>query len=158
MQDLFGRKCRILTGCDAQPFIYKIINSEFHSNTWSETPLTYNSETNPVIHSHSEDILIVVVDTLVDEHSRLVRVAKKDVELIDDHSTPASPAPTGKWEPEVEPDNRQAEPKDLTEELYHPEYETVSCPHCGCTLTEHTVMANHYCYVCGGKFGRKRRE
>lgn len=52
-------------------------------------------------------------------------------------------------------DNRKELPMDILEEHYHPKYDTVSCPHCGCTLSNRAVMAHHYCYVCGGKFGRK---
>ena len=79
---LFGRRCIIPNGYDSRPFVYRIVNSEWQSNTWSETPLTYYSENNPVIHDHSEDILIVVCDTLIDEKSKLVRVALKDVQLL----------------------------------------------------------------------------
>ena len=70
------------------------------------------------------------------------------------------PRITGKWTSECEPDNRDAEPKDITDEYFHESNVslvgyTVTCPHCGCTLTGFAVMSNHYCYVCGGKFGRK---
>ena len=67
---------------------------------------------------------------------------------------------TGKWNPEdgitrPHTDNRGAEPKDVTDENYHKDYDTISCPHCGCTLSNFVVMPDHYCYVCGGQFGRK---
>ena len=60
----------------------KIVNSGILSNAWSEPPLTYYSEKEPIIHDHSEEVLIVVCDTLIDERSKLVRVALKDVELM----------------------------------------------------------------------------
>lgn len=65
---------------------------------------------------------------------------------------------TGKWidNTDIIPDNRDAEPKDVTDEYYHPKYDTISCPHCGCTLPASTVMKFHYCYVCGGKFGDRK--
>lgn len=79
---LFGRRCRILHGYNQKPFIYRIVNSGIISNGWCEPPLTYQSEQNIVIHDHSEQILIVVCDTLIDEKSKLIRVALKDVELM----------------------------------------------------------------------------
>ena len=81
---LFGRRCIIPHGYDARPFVYRIVRSGLKSNTWSEVPLTYQTETNPVLHKHMEEILIVVCDTLIDEKSKLVRVALKDVNLIPD--------------------------------------------------------------------------
>ena len=83
---LFGKRCRILTGYDKRPFVYRIVNSEWMSNTWSEPPITYQSGKNPVRHDHSENVLIVVVDTLINENSRLLRVALKDVELMNESS------------------------------------------------------------------------
>ena len=84
---LFGKRCRILTGYDKKPFVYRIVNSELISNTWCEPPITYQSEKNPVRHDYSANVLIVVLDTLVNEDSRLIRVALKDVELIDEDPT-----------------------------------------------------------------------
>jgi hypothetical protein len=81
---LFGKRCRILTGYDKRPFVYRIVNSEWMSNTWCEPPITYQSKRNPVRHDHSENVLIVVLDTLIDEKSSLIRVALKDVELMDE--------------------------------------------------------------------------
>lgn len=82
---LFGKRCKIPTGLSARPFVYRIVNSEWMSNAWSEPPLTYDSETNPVVHDHTEQVLIVVCDTLIDEHSRLLRVALKDVEIMEEN-------------------------------------------------------------------------
>ena len=97
---LFGKRCRILTGYDKRSFVYRIVNSGLRSNTWSEPPLTYWSETEPVRHGHSEDVLIVVCDTLIDEKSRLIRVALKDVELMDEAPTiEAEPVKHGRWIP-----------------------------------------------------------
>lgn len=53
----------------------------------------------------------------------------------------------------LHPDYRNEDPMDVTAENYHSKYETVSCPHCGHTIAGFTVMPNHYCYACGGKFG-----
>lgn len=79
--NLFGRYCEIPTGQSAKPFIYRIISSDTRSNGWSEIPLTYNTETQPIIHDYSEDILFVVSDGIIDETSRIIRVALKDVKL-----------------------------------------------------------------------------
>lgn len=87
---LFGKRCRILTGYDKRPFVYRIVNSELISNTWCEPPITYQSEKNPVRHGYRENVLIVVLDTLVNENSRLIRVALKDVELMDEAPTVGS--------------------------------------------------------------------
>ena len=81
---LFGKRCIIPTGIHGEPFLYRIINSDMRSNCWSEVPLTASSEREIVNHkSHEEDVLIVVLDTLISERSRLIRVAKKDVQIVD---------------------------------------------------------------------------
>ena len=67
---------------------------------------------------------------------------------------PALPI-TGKWTPDNPSDNRGAEPKDISDEHYHVKFDTVTCPHCGCTLANHVVVGGWYCYHCGGKFGKK---
>ena len=79
---LFGRRCLIPYGINGKPFVYRIVNSGVKSNTWSETPITCDSEHNPVIHDHFEEVLIVVCDTLISTDSSLIRVALKDVELM----------------------------------------------------------------------------
>ena len=84
MADLFGRRCLIPYGYSERPFVYRIVSSDLKSNTWVEPPMTAQSEANPVHHDHSEDILIVVLDTLVSDDSKLHRVALKDVELLPD--------------------------------------------------------------------------
>jgi len=82
---LFGKRCIIPYGMSAQPFVYRIVNSGIKSNYWSEVPITAKTEANPVNHGEEmEDVLIVVCDTLIDETSRLVRVALKDVEIMND--------------------------------------------------------------------------
>lgn len=81
---LFGRRCKILHGFNREPFVYRIVNSGIRSNGWCEVPLTYYSEREIVSHDDFEDVVIVVCDTLIDEKSKLVRVALKDVELMND--------------------------------------------------------------------------
>ena len=79
---LFGRRCKILHGYNREPFVYRIVNSGTRSNCWCEVPLTYQSERNLVHHDYYTEVLIVVCDTLIDERSSLIRVARKDVELM----------------------------------------------------------------------------
>lgn len=86
MDDLFGRRCLIPYGYSERPFVYKIVSSDLKSNTWVEPPMTAQSEANPVHHDHYEDILIVVLDTLVSDDSKLHRVALKDVVLLPERS------------------------------------------------------------------------
>lgn len=68
---------------------------------------------------------------------------------------------TGKWNSDqmndwnvTQIDNRDADRIDITDEYYHEKYDTITCPHCGCTLSAFVVMPFHYCYVCGGQFGK----
>lgn len=82
-RDLFGKYCVISTGINRKPFIYKILASGTRSNCWSELPLTYDSEHNPKRHDNFENILFVVCDTLIDDSSKIVRVAEKDVIVLD---------------------------------------------------------------------------
>ena len=84
-KDLFGKRCRIQHVSNMeQGFVYRIVNSGIRSNCWKELPLgRYGNET--VNHEqHIEDVLIVVCDTLIDEHSELERVALKDVEIMEE--------------------------------------------------------------------------
>lgn len=80
---LFGKRCIIPTGYNKRPFVYRILRSGVMSNAWSEIPITYNSETEHAWHDYFEDILYVVCDTLIDEHSRIIRVAEKDVKIME---------------------------------------------------------------------------
>ena len=79
---LFGKRCKIPTGIYGEPFVYRIVNDGINSNSWCEVPLMGGSK--PTHHNYGEDILIVVSDTLINDDSQLIRVAKKDVEIIDE--------------------------------------------------------------------------
>lgn len=54
-------------------------------------------------------------------------------------------------------DNRGAERKDVTEDFFHPNGQTLTCPHCGCTLGSHVITENGYCYRCGGGFSKVKK-
>ena len=81
---LYGKRCRIPHVSDKERgFVYRIVNSGIRSNVWKEPPLGryYNDN---IQHDHMEDVLIVVCDTLIDENSKLERVALKDVVIMDE--------------------------------------------------------------------------
>ena len=83
---LFGKYCYIDTPWIAgKNTIYRIVNSGVRSNTWCEVPVTGRTE--QVIHNYSEDIVFVVLDTLIDEYSRIMRFALKDIVLVDTPQT-----------------------------------------------------------------------
>ena len=81
---LFGKRCLIKHVFNMEEgFVYRIVSSGMRSNSWKEPPLgRYKNEN--VLHDYMEDVLIVVCDTLIDEHSKLERVALKDVRIMDD--------------------------------------------------------------------------
>ena len=91
---LFGRRCKIKTGFDEQPFVYRIVSSGTVSNAWCEIPLVAQSK--PTTHDCSTHILIVVLDTLISDDSRLIRVAANDVELMNDVDD--TTVKGGRWE------------------------------------------------------------
>lgn len=81
---LFGKRCRIKHVSNMKEgFVYRIVNDGIRSNVWKELPLGRIPNEN-VMHNHSEDILIVVCDTLIDEDSKLERVRLKDVEIMNE--------------------------------------------------------------------------
>lgn len=83
---LFGRYCSIPYGYYERPFVFRILASGVRSNTWCEVPLRKEEK---VSHgAQSEDILFVVLDTLVSDQSRIIRVRQKDVTLISDEDYP----------------------------------------------------------------------
>ena len=83
-KDLFGKRCRIQNVSNMeQGFVYRIVNSGIRSNCWKELPLGRCGKEN-VSHDHFEDVLIVVCDTLIDETSKLERVALKDVQIMEE--------------------------------------------------------------------------
>jgi len=81
---LFGRYCIIPYGMNKEPFIYRIVNSGVRSNAWIEPPIMHPSVKHPVLHDYMEDVIYVVCDTLINENSKILKVALKDVELIED--------------------------------------------------------------------------
>lgn len=86
MSDLFGKYCYIDTpGIAGKKTRYRIIASRIKSNCWSEVPVKGKAE--PVKHDHFEEIVIVVLDTLVSDDSTLLRFALKDIEVIEAEPT-----------------------------------------------------------------------
>lgn len=80
---LFGKYCYIDTPWIAgKHTIYRIIRSGVKSNSWCEVPV--NGLTKKVNHGeHSEEIVFVMLDTLIDEDTEIMRFALKDVEIIE---------------------------------------------------------------------------
>jgi hypothetical protein len=86
--DLFGKRCRIKHVSDLERgFVYRIVNSGVRSNCWKELPLgRYGNE--PIQHDTMEDVVFVVCDTLIDETSRIEKVALKDIEIMQGETIP----------------------------------------------------------------------
>ena len=81
---IFGKRCRIKHVSNMKEgFVYRIVQDGILSNVWKELPFGRADNEN-VRHNYSEEILIVVCDTLIDENSRLERVRLKDVEIMDE--------------------------------------------------------------------------
>ena len=83
MEDLFGKYCYINTpwiaGAETR---YRIIKSGDRSNTWCEVPVT--GKTKPVTHDSTEEVVFVVLDTLVSDMSIIKKFALKDIIIIED--------------------------------------------------------------------------
>ena len=83
--DLFGKRCRIKHVSDLERgFVYRIVDSGTRSNCWKELPLGRYGNENVNHGTQTEEVLIVVCDTLIDENSKLERVALKDVAIMDE--------------------------------------------------------------------------
>ena len=83
---LFGKYCYIDTPWIAgKNTIYRIVNSGVRSNAWVEVPISGREEV--VLHDYQEDVVFVVLDTLISEDSRIKKVALKDVEIADTPQT-----------------------------------------------------------------------
>ena len=63
------------------------------SNAWVEVPISGREEV--VLHDYQEDVIFVVLDTLISEDSRIKRVALKDVEVADTPQTGQKEDPVG---------------------------------------------------------------
>ncbi len=63
-----------------RPFVYRIIRSGVRSNAWVDTPIM--AQANRQRHDEIKSVLFVVLDTLIDETSKIICVAVDDVELI----------------------------------------------------------------------------
>ena len=79
---LFGKYCYIDTPWIAgKRTIYRIVRSGVRSNAWVEVPIGGREKV--VLHDYQEDVIFVVLDTLISEDSTIMRVALKDVEIAD---------------------------------------------------------------------------
>ena len=81
MGDLFGKYCYIDTPWIAgKKTRYRILGSGVRSNAWCEVPVTGRTEL--IHHDNMEEVVFVVLDTLVSDDSIIRRFALKDVDLI----------------------------------------------------------------------------
>lgn len=96
---LFGKYCYIDTPWIAgEKTVYRIIRSGVRSNSWCEVPV--NGRTKKVNHGeHSEEIVFVMLDTLIDEDTKIMRFALKDVEIIEMADRKVSEKPTSSENP-----------------------------------------------------------
>ena len=80
MDELFGKYCYIDTPWIAgKKTRYRIIGSGVRSNCWCEVPVTGKTEV--IRHNQIEDVVFVVLDTLVSDDSIIRRFALKDIEI-----------------------------------------------------------------------------
>lgn len=83
MKDLFGKYCYIDTPWIAgKKTRYRILGGGCESNTWCEPPVT--GKTTPVCHDSWEEVVFVVLDTLVSDDSIIRRFALKNIEVIEE--------------------------------------------------------------------------
>ena len=93
---LFGKYCYIDTPWIAgKNTIYRIVNSGVRSNAWVEVPISGREKV--VLHDHQEDVVFVVLDTLISEDSRIKKVALKDVKIADTPQTESTGSPIGDY-------------------------------------------------------------
>lgn len=146
MADLFGRYCYIDTPWIAgKKTRYRIIGSGVRSNAWCEVPVTGRTEL--VHHDNTEEIVFVVLDTLVRDDSVIRRFALKDVDVM---PADVRPVRRGRWE--MDSDN-----------IPH-------CTECGCVApqrlflqvqslacTTQFIMSN-YCPDCGSDMREEEKN
>lgn len=80
--DMFGQYAKIPTGCSGDLHIYKII-TRFHSNWYCDVPIIGLGDS--TLHEEVTDVLNVI-HCGVDE-SKVIRVALKDYEIIENEET-----------------------------------------------------------------------
>lgn len=78
-RDMFGLYAKIPTDYAGGKHIYKIVNRHM-SNSWCETPITYESRKNPIPHKNIEEVLNVI-HCGIDERE-VITVALKDCEVL----------------------------------------------------------------------------
>ena len=94
--ELFGKYCYIDTPWIAgEKTIYRIVRSGVSSNAWCDVPVKFNDET--VTHNHKEDIVFAVLDTLIDENTKIKRFALKDVKIIEIADRKTEPQTDCSW-------------------------------------------------------------
>lgn len=163
--DMFGQYAKIPTGRSGDLHIYKII-TRFHSNWYCDVPIIGLGDS--TLHEEVTDVLNVI-HCGVDE-SKVIRVALKDCEIIENEETKElrkyrkigtveeCRAAVGKQKPK-----KRIYPKTALERYYH----APECPNCkrelkpricGYTLSQ-AIGIYSYCPWCGQNLeGREESE
>jgi len=138
---LFGKCCYIDTPWIAgKKTVYRILASGVESNTYCNVPVT--GKTKPELHKDFEQIVYVVLDTLVSENSEILRFALKDVEITDDESKEVK---CGEWQYHSNP-------------FSHINPEDAYCSICGfwvCTPETNNFDDYNFCPYCGANMRGK---
>ena len=148
--DMFGQYAKIPTGRSGDLHIYKII-TRFHSNWYCDVPIICLGDS--TLHEEVTDVLNVI-HCGVDE-SKVIRVALKDCEIIENEETKElrKYREIGTVEECREAVEKQKPKKPRLN--YKPKFfgkETYTCPRCGnCRLEEfaNERQNNNYCWGCG---------
>ena len=148
--DMFGQYAKIPTGRSGDLHIYKII-TRFHSNWYCDVPIIGLGDS--TLHEEVTDVLNVI-HCGVDE-SKVIRVALKDCEIIENEETKElrKYRKIGTVEECREAVEKQKPKKPKLN--YKPRFlgkATYTCPKCGnCCLEEfaNERQNNNYCWDCG---------
>ena len=150
--DMFGQYAKIPTGRSGDLHIYKII-TRFHSNWYCDVPIIGLGDS--TLHEEVTDVLNVV-HCGIDE-SKVIRVALKDCEIIENEETKElrKYRKIGTVE-----ECREAVEKQKPKKIYHQKWNGIDgvpydlCPTCENNLCTTGVFARNkmnYCEKCGQK-------
>ena len=153
--DMFGQYAKIPTGRSGDLHIYKII-TRFHSNWYCDVPIIGLGDS--TLHEEVTGVLNVI-HCGVDE-SKVIRVALKDCEIIENEETKElrKYRKIGTVEECREAVEKQKPKAPIMKPYYDdmPDEEYLCCPTCGDILTDRIPADNKnfyfHCLNCGQKF------
>ena len=140
--DMFGQYAKIPTGCSGNLHIYKII-TRFHSNWYCDVPIIGLGDS--TLHEEVTDVLNVI-HCGVDE-SKVIRVALKDCEIIENEETKElrKYRKIGTVE-----ECREAVEKQISMKIKEIHVDEYFCPACGSENNcDQGVVGDKYCPMCG---------